>query len=80
MANSDSTQSQLAIPEVLENLVARAVESYLNGVLQEQMTEHLGANRSERNEERTGYRNGVRERQLYTRVGVLHGYFSTLSA
>lgn len=50
--------------------MARVVESYLNNLLEEQMAEHLGANRHERTDERTGgYRNGTRERQLYTRVG-----------
>ncbi len=33
------------------------------------MGEHLGAARGERTDERQGYRNGTRERQLYTRVG-----------
>lgn len=33
------------------------------------MAEHLGATRSERTDERQGYRNGTRERRLDTRVG-----------
>ena len=35
------------------------------------MAEHLGADRHERSSDRTGYRNGYRERQLTTRVGTL---------
>lgn len=40
-------------------------------VLEAQVTDHLGADRYERSDERGGYRNGNRERQLYTRVGPL---------
>ncbi len=49
----------------------KRVESVLNQVLEAQMTEHLGADRHERTEERAGYRNGVRERTLTTRVGTV---------
>jgi len=45
--------------------------SVLNQVLESQMTEHLGAERYEHQDERLGYRNGYRTRQLYTRVGAL---------
>jgi len=47
------------------------VESVLNQVLEAQAEEQLGAGRYERNEGRTGYRNGYRTRQLYSRVGPL---------
>ncbi|RME45128.1 MAG: IS256 family transposase [Chloroflexi bacterium] len=47
------------------------VESVLNQVLEAQAEEQLGASRYERSEQRTGYRNGHRPRQLYTRVGPL---------
>ncbi|MHB8144627.1 MAG: IS256 family transposase, partial [Vulcanimicrobiaceae bacterium] len=69
MAEFQSTSSQSAFPEAAENLVARVVENYLNNLLEEQMAQHLGASRHERTDEREGYRNGTRERQLYTRVG-----------
>ena len=72
MAQFESTLSDETFPEPAENLVARVVESYLNNLLEEQMAAHLGANRHERTEGRTGgYRNGTRERQLYTRVGPI---------
>ena len=45
--------------------------SVINQVLEAQMTDHLGANRYEHKDERAGYRNGFRLRQLYTRVGEL---------
>lgn len=47
------------------------VESVLNQVLEAQAEEQLGAGRYERCEARTGYRNGYRTRQLYSRVGPL---------
>jgi transposase-like protein len=47
------------------------IAEVLNQVLQAQLTEHLGADRHERSEDRAGYRNGYRERTLYTRVGPL---------
>lgn len=43
----------------------------INQILEQQMTEHLGAQRYEQVEERSGYRNGYRMRTLYTRVGPL---------
>lgn len=47
------------------------MESIINQVLDAQMTEHLGAENYERSDHRSGYRNGYRLRQLYTRVGRL---------
>ena len=79
-------------PDLLPNLLSddgegmkKLVESVLNQVLEAQMVEHLGADRHERSSDRTGYRNGYRERQLMTRVGTLilrvpqtrDGHFST---
>ena len=46
-------------------------EKVLNQILQMEMTDHLGAGRYERSEERTGYRNGSYERKLTTRVGTI---------
>ena len=74
MANIDVTLN----PELLPNLLSdsgegmkKLVESVLNQVLEAQMLDHLGADRHERSNDRTGYRNGYRERQLTTRVGTL---------
>lgn len=47
------------------------IEDILNQILEAQVTEHVGAERYERNSERGGYRNGVRTRTIYTRVGPL---------
>ncbi len=74
MANINVTLN----PDLLPNLLSddgegmkKLVESVLNQVLEAQMAEHLGADRHERSSDRTGYRNGYRERQLTTRVGTL---------
>jgi len=47
------------------------MEKHLNEVLQAEMTEHLGADRYERSEDRSGYRHGSYERELTTRAGTL---------
>jgi len=47
------------------------MEKVFNQILQAEMTEHLGADRYERSENRSGHRNGSYERQLTTRVGQL---------
>jgi transposase-like protein len=47
------------------------LEQVLNQVLQAQVTEHLQASPHERTQERQGYRNGYRERDLVTRIGSL---------
>ncbi len=59
------------MPELLNGPegLAKLAEAVLNQVLEAQMTEHLGASPHERTAERQGYRNGVRPRTLYTRVG-----------
>ena len=51
--------------------LARLLEQVLNQILEGQVSEQLGADRYERTEERQGYRNGSRPRQLTTRVGPL---------
>jgi len=47
------------------------VESMLNEVLEAQLTEHIGAGRYERSEERSTHRNGHRARRITFRVGRL---------
>lgn len=51
--------------------LSHLLETVLNQVLEAQMTEHLGAERYSHSNERTGHRNGYRERKLSTRVGSL---------
>ena len=73
MAEYDVTLSESLMPDLLErpNALAQLVENVIQQVLEAQVTEHLSADRYERNEERSGYRNGYRDRQLYTRVGPI---------
>jgi putative transposase len=47
------------------------VERTLQGLLETEMTAHLGAEPYERTETRSGHRNGYRPRTLHTRVGTL---------
>jgi len=51
--------------------LAHLLEAILNQVLEAQVGEHLRAERYERTDERQGYRNGYKPRQLTTRVGQL---------
>lgn len=74
MADYDVTLSQALLPALLSSQdgLAKVVQSALNQILEAQMTEHLGAEPYERTDEREGrYRNGYRERQLFTRVGPM---------
>lgn len=72
------TEYKLKVPGSLlssllgeKEALAGFLEEVLNQVLEAQATEQIGAGRYERSDERTGYRNGYRTRQLYTRVGPL---------
>lgn len=73
MADYDVTLSESLMPDLLErpNALAQLVESALQQVLETQIRDHLSADRYERSDDRSGYRNGYRERQLYTRVGPI---------
>ena len=51
--------------------IAKLVETTLNQILDAQATEHIGASRYERSQDRVAYRNGYRSRQIYTRIGQL---------
>lgn len=70
------TDHEIKLPgELLSSLMsdntgfAQLLGSVLNQVLEAQAPEQIGADRYERNADRGGYRNGVRPRVLYTRVG-----------
>jgi len=68
-----------------DNALARLVEKVVNAILKSQFEEQLGAKRYERTVKRKAYRNGMRLRQMTTRVGSLtlqvaqmrNGRFST---
>lgn len=54
-----------------DHAMRKLVESILNDVLEAEMDEHLQADRHERNDDRTGYRNGHYQRELAMRVGPM---------
>lgn len=71
MAGYEVSVEKELLPGLLsgQNGLAKLVETVLNQILEAQVSEALGAERHERTEERAGYRNGIRARTLYTRVG-----------
>jgi len=74
MAHSQITLDDQTIQALVgqkDNALALLVQQVLNQVLEAQVTEYLQADRYERAEERRGYRNGSRSRQLTTRVGTV---------
>ena len=73
MTEYNITVGKDLLPELLSNQngLAKLIESVLNQILEAQVEESLGADKYERTEERVGYRNGYRPRQLYTRVGPI---------
>lgn len=70
MAGYDVTVGKDLLPGLLsgQDGLARLIESILKQILEAQLSESLGAERYDRLEERAGYRNGYRMRQLYTRI------------
>ncbi len=47
------------------------LEAFVNSAMQGEVTDHIGADRHERSETRTGHRNGSKPRTLSTRAGTL---------
>jgi transposase-like protein len=62
-----AAQTLIDDPDFLREIVERAVQA----ILETEMSTHLGAERYERGDGRTGYRNGTKPRTLVTRVGAL---------
>jgi len=60
-------QALIDRPDFLKNLVRETLQE----ILEAEMTEHLGADKHERSEQRTGQRNGYKPRTLNTRVGKM---------
>lgn len=70
----DSRISGAELKELLgrdEDFLRPLVERVLQEVLEHEMTETLGAAKSERSDQRRGYRSGYYPRSLVTRVGTL---------
>lgn len=68
MARIDINVSKELLPDFLsrQDGLAKLVEAALNQILEVQVSEALCAERHERSEDCTGYRNGHRARTLYT--------------
>ena len=65
--DAESLQALFSSDDPMRELLEAAV----NQVLEAEMSEHIGAQRYERTDERRQYRNGYRLRRLTTRVGSL---------
>lgn len=75
MAQLNITLNQEEILQLMqsdrEGAFAILLQSSLNAILQAESTNQLKAESYERTDERTGYRNGSRDRDLNTRIGTI---------
>ena len=75
MAQLNITLNQEEILQLLSNdrdtAFAKLLQDSLNSILKAESTEQLKAEPYERTEERTGSRNGFRDRSLTTRIGQI---------
>ena len=72
MTHSQATPSSTADQEGLlndPNFLREGLQRFLQQFLEEEITQFLHADPYERTEDRQGYRNGYKPRQLTTRVG-----------
>ena len=54
-----------------DEAMAKVLQIILNHLLEAEATEQIGAQSYERSDDRTTYRNGIRERELTTRIGTI---------
>ena len=72
MAQFEITVDEADLPKLFSGQgLSSLVEQVLNQVLAHQVTAALKAQPGERTQERVGYRNGVREREMQTRIGTI---------
>jgi transposase-like protein len=67
----EQEELQETVQQDLETRVHEGIKALLEQILEEEMTEHLGAPRYRRSPSRRGQRNGDYERDLVTGVGTL---------
>lgn len=60
-----------ALPSAPDDVLRQMVTTLVQSLVEQEFTHFLGAGPHERTATRTGWRNGVRERQFTTRVGTL---------
>jgi putative transposase len=68
---SEFVEKYLGIQEGSEDVLREMVRVMVQGVMQEEVSRHVGAQAYERSAQRLGRRNGVKPRSLKTRVGEL---------
>ena len=72
MAQFEITVNEADLPKLFSGQgLSILVEQVLNQVLAHQVTAALKAQPGERTQERVGYRNGTREREMQTRIGTI---------
>ena len=72
MAQFEITVDEADLPKLFTGQgLSGLVEQVLNQVLAHQVTAALKAQPGERTPERVGYRNGIREREMQTRIGTI---------
>ena len=72
MAQFEITVDEADMPKLFSGQgMAGLMEQVLNQILAHQVTAALKAQPGERTQERVGYRNGTREREMQTRIGTL---------
>jgi len=72
MAQFEITVDEADLPKLFSGQgLSTLVEQVLNQVLAHQVTAALKAQPGERTQERVGYRNGTREREMQTRIGTI---------
>lgn len=73
MAKVDGDRTKALLQEVFagKNGMKMLLQEMIQQALEEQVRQHLGADRYERSEDRAGWRNGYKPRTLATRVGEL---------
>ncbi len=75
MDSSKSNAKSKMFQDALVNekdFLKEIIQDYCQNLLEEQMIEHIGAEKYQRVEDRSGHRNGYKPRTLRTRVGTLN--------
>lgn len=67
----DATLSKEGIRSFIDSQIREAVRETFQEIMETEMRTLIGADKSERTEDRLGYRNGYRNRELETRVGQI---------
>ena len=75
MDSSKSNAKSKMFQDALVNekdFLKEIIQDYCQNLLEEQMIEHIGAEKYQKVEDRSGHRNGYKPRTLRTRVGTLN--------